>query len=205
LSASLRKMTDETNQPTPEEIEAQREGRRAIHLLNLGNDVLGSMTAAYVTHKTAGYGAITEGAVHDEIYLPAFREGINAVNPETGEEYNVIANALLGSRDGQDDLYGGSTTEKGIMKSCLAIVNRSVRGVKANDLLQAVGSERATADDNNPWIADLDDTQTENAMTMYQTYLVNDRVATAHTGLAAQGRLGLEAMFAPEESTDASE
>jgi hypothetical protein len=137
-----------------------------------------------------------------------------------GEEYNVMQNSILTSReDGQR--YSGNVSEMKIMKDCAAIMQESLNAVKISDVMSLMGSkanvEDAYVESLMPKIskedaAKLSPEQKEglNAsmklyqqlVGSYQTYLVQTKVSEALAESAKQIPKGLEKLLTVPEKKD---
>lgn len=121
------------------------EGKREVALKNLkseGGINLRNVAASYLVHKSKQFGDAGDNAMSEFKYLPAFTSGLKAYDNESGEEYDVIQQSIVNSRE-DDELYSGNVSEKKIMKDCTAIVNESLDALKIEDVMELVGANTA--------------------------------------------------------------
>jgi len=204
---------DKSKEKTPEEV------NREVALKNLKATNLMNVAAAYIAHKSGQFGEAGDSAMDEYKYMPAFNSGMKAYNAK-GEEYNVMQNSILASReDGQR--YSGNVSEMKIMKDCAAIMQESLNAVKISDVMSLMGSkanvEDAYVESLMPKIskedaAKLSPEQKEglNAsmklyqqlVGSYQTYLVQTKVSEALAESAKQIPKGLEKLLTVPEKKD---
>ncbi len=137
-----------------EEEKTKEEQRREVALKNLKSSKLIDMATSYMAHKSGAYGEAGNSAMEEFKYLPAFNSNVKAYN-EKGEEYSVIQNSILASRE-DGERYSGNVSEKRIMKSCAAIIQESLNAVTIEDLMKAMGSKAEIKDElKNIYVGDL--------------------------------------------------
>jgi hypothetical protein len=132
-------MTNEDNQPTPEELREQ-----ALKVLN--DKGISALSAAYVTDEN--YGPAGKNAVHNFKYLPAL------TNPEKSVS-ELITEGLLGSRE-DGKMYTGNLSEFKLIKKATEMRMGSLGYLKVQDVYELAGSgEKAPAAYANKTIDEL--------------------------------------------------
>jgi len=131
----------------------KEEKRREVALKNLKSSKLIDIAAAYLVHESGQYGEVPDSAMEQFKYLPAFSSGTKAYSPD-GEEYDVVRNAILASRE-SGKRYTGNVSELGIMKSCNAIMNESLNAVTISDIMGLMGSKAELKERGNAYVNDL--------------------------------------------------
>ena len=136
---------------TPEERKEQRE----VALKNLAEAPLMDLATAYFVDESGQYGEAGNSAIEKFKYLPAMNSGAKVYDFNTGNEVNLMQNALLGSRK-KGKRYTGNVSEYDIMESCAKIMEQSLERIKVQDILELIGSEEKVVDDyKNKYLSDL--------------------------------------------------
>jgi len=204
----------EKNEKSPEEV------NREIALKNLKSNNLMNIASSYLVHKSGGaFGEADNSAMEQFKYMPAFNSGTKAFNAK-GEEYDVVKNSILASReDGQR--YSGNVSEMKIMKDCATIMQESLNAVKISDVMGLMGSKAKIKDayvkDLMPKFSKeefekLSEEQKksiqasmelyQNLIGSYQTYLTQMKVSEALAESAKQVPKGLEKLLAEPEKKE---
>jgi hypothetical protein len=205
-------MTDKPAEKTSEEVS------RDIALKNLKAANLMNVAASYLVLKSKEvYGSAGKSAMDQFKYSPAFNSGTKAYNAK-GEEYDVVRNSILASRE-DGEMGTGNVSEMKIMKDCAAIMQESLNAVKISDIMGLMGSrvnvQDAYVGSLMPQISKeeaskLSKEQKEGLQKSmeiyqsliggYQTYLTQTKVSEALSESAKQIPKGLEAILkAPEK------
>jgi hypothetical protein len=203
-------------QPKPKE-KTPEEVRREIALKNLKAVNLMNVAASYLVHKTKEFGDADNEVMDLFKYSPAFNASTKAYNAK-GEEYDVVRNSILASRE-EGQRYSGNVSEMKIMKDCAAIMQESLNAVKISDIMGLMGSKVNVQDAyvsslipkiSKEEMAKLPKEQKEGIQKSmeiyqgliggYQTYLAQTKVSEALAESAKQIPKGLEAILkAPEK------
>jgi len=211
MAEKEKKEKPKEKEKTPEEL------KREVALKNLKASNLMNVASSYLVHKNGEvYGKADNSAMEEYKYLPAFSSGTKAYNAK-GEEYDVIRNSILASReDGQR--YSGNVSEMRIMKDCAAIMQESLNAVKISDVMGLMGSNANVKD---AYVGSLMPKYTEEEVEKlseeqkkglkasmelyqslvggYQTYLAQTKVSEALAESAKQIPKGLEALLTEPE------
>ncbi len=201
-----------------EDIKKEKEREVALKNLKAG---LVDVGASYFVHKSEDYGKADNSAMENYKYFPAFNSGIKSYD-ENGDEYDVLQNSVLASRE-EDSRYSGNVSELKIMKDCAAIIGESLNSIKVSDLVSLMGADMKLKDKfKNAYVSDiapkkmskeeynkLHDEQKkamkaslevyQNLIESYQTYLVRTKVSEAMAESAKEIPKGLEAILAEPE------
>ena len=137
---------------TPEEQKVQQ---RDVALKNLVEVPFMDLASAYFVEDSGQYGEAGSSAVEKFKYFPAMNSGAKVYDFETGEEVDLMRNALLGSRK-KGKRYSGSVSEDQIIESCAKIMQESLEKIKVQDVLDLIGSEKKVADNyKDKYLSDL--------------------------------------------------
>jgi hypothetical protein len=202
----------------PKEKSAE-EIRREVALKNLKAQNLMNMAASYLVYKNKDYGEEDNSAIEEFKYFPAFNSGTKAYNAK-GEEYDVVRNSILSSRE-EGQRYSGNVSEMKIMKDCAAIMQESLNAIKISDVMGLMGSKANVPDayigNLLPKISkeELDNLPADQkkgiqkSMEAYQTivgsyqaYLTQTKVSEALAESAKQIPKGLEKLLGASEKKD---
>ena len=203
-------MADKPKEKSPQEV------NREVALKNLKATNLMNIAAAYIAHKSGQFGEAGDSSMEKFKYLPSFSSGTKAYNAK-GEEYDVVQNSILASReDGQR--YSGNVSEMKVMKDCAAIMQESLNAVKISDVMSLMGSKANVEDAyvnslmpnmSKEDVAKLTEDQKkvlkasaelyQNLIGGYQTYLAQTKVSEALAESAKQIPKGLEALLVTPE------
>lgn len=128
---------------------------REVALRNLKSSSLMNIATSYLVDKNKGaYGEAGNSAMEQFKYFPAFNSGAKAYSPE-GEEYDLIKNSILSSRE-DGERYSGNISEKKIMKDCFAIMQESLNALTISDILELMGSKAEIPEKyKNMYVKDL--------------------------------------------------
>lgn len=131
----------ENKQPTKKEIEEQKKKMREIALKNLKESNLLDLAIVYFANsEDSGYGRVDNDSVDEFLYGPAIGSGAKAYNFESGEEFDLVYNSLLGSRqDGKR--YSGQVSEYDIIKTSASIMQNSLGVLKVEDVMSLFESD----------------------------------------------------------------
>lgn len=202
----------------PKEKSAE-EIRREVALKNLKAQNLMNMAASYLVYKNKDYGEEDNSAIEEFKYFPAFNSGTKAYNAK-GEEYDVVRNSILSSRE-EGQRYSGNVSKMKIMKDCAAIMQESLNAIKISDVMGLMGSKANVPDayigNLLPKISkeELDNLPADQkkgiqkSMEAYQTivgsyqaYLTQTKVSEALAESAKQIPKGLEKLLGASEKKD---
>ena len=131
-----------------------REKRRQIALKNLKAQNLSNLAVAYLAQdEKSGYGSAPNDAVEQFLYKPSIK-GASVYNPESGEEFDLVNNLLLGSRkDGKR--YSGQVSEYDMIQTGAQITHESLLAITVGDLMDLIGSKDVPKEYGGMYIADL--------------------------------------------------
>lgn len=206
-------MAEQPKEKTPEE------ASREVALKNLNAVNLMNVAASYLVHKTKEFGEADNEVMDLFKYSPAFNSSTKAYNAK-GEEYDVVRNSILASRE-EGQRYSGNVSEMKIMKDCASIMQESLNAVKISDVMKLMGSKANVRDAyvgslmprmSKEEMSKLSKEQKEGlqkSMEMYQsliggyqTYLTQTKVSEALAESAKQIPKGLEALLIQPEKKD---
>lgn len=192
---------------TKEEIEKQREEYRKVALKNLAENKLTDLAAAYLVEKNGQYGDAIGSAIEQYKYFPAINSGAKVYDFKTGEEVDIMKNALLGSRqDGKR--YTGNISEYNIIKDCAQIIQESLMGVKIQDVLELIGSDKEVIKNyKDKYLSDLAESKEdedkevfETVLNGYMQYLTDTKVSESLNNRTNAIKGGLEKILCGESN-----
>ncbi len=198
---------------TEEEKKKERETRervRAIALKNIKESNLPDLAISYFAQREeSGFGKNDNDSVEQFLYAPAINSGAKAYDPESGKEFNVVYNSLLGSR--QDDRrYSGQVSEYDIIKTSADIIQKSVMALKVEDVISLIGSSVPVRESYmGRYIADLMESENEEDKKVAQTiiggyisYITTQGVSKALNQRASEIKGGLEKIVMEEKKAE---
>ncbi|MEK6926175.1 MAG: hypothetical protein AABW50_02765 [Nanoarchaeota archaeon] len=192
---------------TPQEKETQRE----VALKNLSSAGLVSLASAYQVYADKkNYGEMDNAVLEQYKYFPAIAGGIKYIDPETGQETDLMANSILASRE-DGERYSGSVSEKKVLKTAGSITTQSLTRVKVQDVLELSGSGKTVPERyKNAYVGDLlssEDKETKefakNLIGAYVSLFTSKNVQDAYGARSEDIKKSLETLVAPDEAQSA--
>jgi len=192
---------------TKEEMEKRREEARGYALKNLRAKNLSNLAISYLAQTDdSGFGNTDNDAVEEFLYFPALNSGTKTYDLKSGKEYDLMRNALLGSRKDKRR-YSGQVSEFDIIETATNILQQSLATVKVSDVIELIGSTAPIKDSyKNKYIVDLAQSSNEEDKKVvgtliggYITYIATQGVSDALKSRANSVRSGLEELVKPEE------
>ena len=189
-------MTNE-NQETPED----REGKRRVALINLANQPISDLAAAYFINEDESYGKGVDSAAHNYLYDPRIK------NPSDKAYKELIYDELMGSRK-NGKRYTGNVSEARIIEKAGEIIKHSLERIKVQDILRLIGSDAQVADEyRDRYMSDLAESENEEDQKVYvqlaSNYLksfIDIKAGEALQRRAAETHGGLESLLTGRET-----
>lgn len=194
---------------SPEEKAKKKAEIREIALKNLGSNNLINLAVAYLVHRSGQFGEAGDSAVEQYKYLPAFEGGAQSHDFESGEKHDLIRRSILDSRE-DGERYSGHVSEKEIIKSAAATIQRSLSYVKVQDVLDLIGSEmRVKGEYRDKYLSELAESENKEDKKVYEmvtggyiTYLTTKNVSEAFDERTKDTRKGLEKILCEPEKLE---
>lgn len=176
---------------TAEEKAKLREDKRQIALKNLEAKHLTNVATAYLVNKSKNFGEAGDSAVENFLYFPSLSGDMKAYDFKTGNEFNILTDSILSSRE-EGERYSGNFSERQLMKKSAAIIQESLASVKVEDVLSIIGAGGDLKEKyKGKYVSDLDKESAGQIFGIYQTYNAQQKVSEALGMEASETKKGL--------------